>query len=35
VQTDKARAKFKDGILELRMPKTAEAARRTRKVAIE
>ena len=35
VQTDKARATFKDGILELRMPKTAEAASRTRKVAIE
>jgi len=35
VQTDKARATFKDGILELRVPKTAEAARRTRKVAIE
>ena len=35
VQTEKARATFKDGILELRVPKTAEAARRTRKVAIE
>jgi HSP20 family protein len=35
VQTDKARATFKDGVLELRVPKTAEAARRTRKVAIE
>ena len=35
VQTDKARATFKDGILELRVPKTAEAASRTRKVAIE
>ena len=35
VQTDKARATFKDGILELRMPKTAEAASRARKVAIE
>lgn len=35
VQTDKARATFKDGVLELRMPKTAEAASRTRKVAIE
>lgn len=35
VQTDKARATFKDGVLELRMPKTAEAARRTRKVPIE
>jgi len=35
VQADKARATFKDGVLELRVPKTAEAARRTRKVAIE
>ena len=35
VQTDKARATFKDGILELRVPKTEEAASRTRKVAIE
>jgi len=35
VQTDKARATFKDGILEVRVPKTAEAASRTRKVAIE
>ena len=35
VETDKARATFKDGILELRVPKTAEAASRTRKVAIE
>jgi HSP20 family protein len=35
VQTDKARATFKDGVLELRMPKTAEAASRARKVTIE
>jgi len=35
VQTDKARATFKDGVLEVRVPKTAEAASRTRKVAIE
>ena len=35
VQTEKARATFRDGILELRVPKTAEAASRTRKVAIE
>jgi HSP20 family protein len=35
VQTDKARATFKDGVLELRVPKTAEAASRNRKVAIE
>ena len=35
VQTDKARATFKDGVLELRAPKTTEAASRNRKVAIE
>lgn len=35
VQTDKARATFKDGVLEVRVPKTAEAASRTRKVTIE
>jgi len=35
VQTDKARATFKDGILEIRVPKTAEAASRARKVAVE
>lgn len=35
VQTDKARATFKNGVLEVRVPKTAEAASRSRKVAIE
>jgi HSP20 family protein len=35
VQTEKARATFREGVLEVRMPKTEEAARRTRKVAIE
>ncbi|MBP2689523.1 MAG: Hsp20 family heat shock protein, partial [Deltaproteobacteria bacterium] len=35
VQTEKAKATFKDGVLELRVPKTAGAASRTRKVAIE
>jgi len=35
VQTDKARATFKEGILEIRIPKTAEAASRTRKIAVE
>ena len=35
VQTEKARATFKDGVLEVRVPKTAEAARRTRKVEVE
>ena len=33
VQTDKARASFKDGVLEVRVPKAREAARRTREVA--
>src|SRR3990172_7731595 len=35
VQTDKAQATFKDGVLEVRVPKTAEAASRTRKVTVE
>jgi len=35
VQTDKARASFKDGVLQVRVPKTRDADRRTRKVANE
>lgn len=35
VQTDKARAKFKDGVLEIRAPKTPEAASRSRKITVE
>jgi HSP20 family protein len=35
VQTDKARASFKDGVLEVRVPRTKEAAKRTRKVVLE
>lgn len=35
VQTDKAKATFKDGILEIRIPKTEEAKRRTRKLEIK
>jgi HSP20 family protein len=35
VQTDKARAVFKDGVLEVRVPKTEEAVRRTRKIAVD
>ncbi len=35
VVTEKARAAFKDGVLEVRVPKTEEAARKTRKVAVE
>jgi HSP20 family protein len=35
VQTDKAKAVFKDGVLEIRVPKTEEAKQRTRKVPVE
>ncbi len=35
VQTDKAKATFKDGVLEVRVPKTEEAKRKARKVEIE
>ncbi len=35
VQIDKVRALFKDGVLEVRVPKTEEAAGKTRKVAVE
>ena len=35
VQTDKARASFKDGVLEVRVPKAGEAARHAGKVANE
>lgn len=35
VQTDKAKAQFKDGILELRIPKTEEAKKKEKKVLIE
>jgi len=35
VQTDKAKASFKDGVLEVRVPKTEEAAKQARKVSIE
>lgn len=35
VQSDKAKATFKEGVLEVRVPKTPEAASRTRKVTIE
>lgn len=35
VQTDKAKAKFKDGILEIRVPKTEEAKSKEKKVPIE
>ncbi len=35
VQSDKAKAKFKDGILEIRIPKTEEAKKREKKVKVE
>jgi HSP20 family protein len=35
VQTDKAKATFKDGVLEVRMPKTEEAKKKETKVKIE
>ena len=35
VQTEKASAKFKDGVLEIRVPKTEEAKKKEKKVMIE
>jgi HSP20 family protein len=35
VQTEKASAKFKDGVLEIRIPKTEEAKKKEKKVVIE
>lgn len=35
VQSDKAKATFKDGVLEIRVPKTAEAIRKEKKLTIE
>ena len=35
VQTDKANAHFKDGVLEVRIPKTEEARKKEKKVMIE
>jgi HSP20 family protein len=35
VQADKVKARFKDGILEVTIPKTEEALRKERKIAIE
>ncbi len=35
VQTNKAKAKFKDGILEIRVPVTAAAKKRAKKILIE
>ncbi len=35
VQSDKAKAKYKDGVLEIRIPKTEEAKKREKKVKVE
>jgi len=35
VQTDKARATFKDGVLEVTVPKTEEAKKKEKKIAVE
>ncbi|MBM4135398.1 MAG: Hsp20/alpha crystallin family protein [Nitrospira sp.] len=35
IQTEKASAKFKDGVLEIRIPKTEEAKKKEKKVMIE
>jgi HSP20 family protein len=35
VQTDKAKAKFESGVLEIRIPKTEEAKKKTKKIPIE
>ncbi len=35
VQSDKAKAKFKNGVLEVRVPKTEEAKKREKKVKVE
>ncbi|MEW5745325.1 MAG: Hsp20/alpha crystallin family protein [Nitrospirota bacterium] len=35
VQTDKAAAKFTDGILEIRVPKTEEAKKKEKKITVE
>jgi len=35
VQTDKAKAKFENGVLEIRIPKTEEAKSKERKLTIE
>jgi HSP20 family protein len=35
VQTDKAKASFKEGVLEIRIPKSEEAIQKEKKVLIE
>lgn len=35
IQIDKTRASFKDGVLEIRMPKSEEAKKKARKIAVD
>jgi len=35
VQSDKAKAKFKDGVLEIRVPKTEESRKKEKKITVE
>ncbi len=35
IQIDKTRASFKDGVLEIRMPKSEEAKKKVRKIAVD
>lgn len=35
VQADKAKATFKDGVLEIRVPKTQEAKKKERRIPVE
>lgn len=35
VQTDKAKARFEDGVLEIRIPKTEEAKKKEKKILVE
>ncbi len=35
VQTDKAKAKFENGVLEIKVPKTEEAKKKVKKISIE
>jgi len=35
IQTEKARASFKDGVLEVRLPKTEEAKRKEQRIKVE
>ncbi len=35
IQTDKAKASFRDGVLEVRIPKTTEAVQKVKKITVE